>query len=102
MYRYARSVLHIHYSYSGIHCVVTYRLCTGKGSGNYPVLTYRLCPRKIPAKLSGTSAIDYLRHLIGLSNYIVYGMFILEDYFLTVYYFSKSFSDYQAVLVSQH
>lgn len=26
----------------------------------------------------------------------------LKDYFLTVYYFSKSFSDDQAVLVSQH
>lgn len=78
MYRYARSVLHVHYSYSGIQCRVTHRLCAGKRSGKYPVLTYRICPRQIPAKLSGSSATDYLRYLIGMDNYMVCGMLILK------------------------
>jgi len=53
-------------------------LCAGKRSGNYPGLTYRFCPAQIPAKLSGSSAINFLGNLIGLNNYNVNSMFILQ------------------------
>lgn len=59
-------------------CRVTHRLCAGKRSGNYPVLTYRFCLRQIPTKLSGSSAIYFLGNLMGMNNYTVNSMFILE------------------------
>lgn len=34
---------------------------------------------QIPAKLSGSSAIDFRRNLMGMSNYRVNSMFVLEE-----------------------
>lgn len=59
---------------------VKHTLCAKKTSGNDSMLPCGFCPHpQIPAKLSGSSAIDFHRNLIGMNSYLVNSMFVLEE-----------------------